>query len=213
MYAITNRHLCKDSTEEGYLRQIERICAAAPDGIVLREKDLSEEEYAILAAKVKVLCDERNVKLYIHNFPDVAKKLGIRRLHMPLAALKEMHNKSEAADSDCNGKVMSGESDRESEGNYFDELGSSVHSKEELELAIDAGVTYVFLGNIYETDCKPGLHGKGTVFIREMIEYSKTLTDRKLGFYAIGGISEDNIEEVLQAGADGACQMSAFMRK
>ena len=44
---ITNRKLCKDD----FLKRIQIIAAAQPKAIVLREKDLSEEAYTILAEK------------------------------------------------------------------------------------------------------------------------------------------------------------------
>ena len=38
---VTNRALCK----EDFLQRVEKIAANHPKGIILREKDLSEEEY------------------------------------------------------------------------------------------------------------------------------------------------------------------------
>ena len=49
---ITNRKLCKDD----FLKRIQIIAAAQPKAIVLREKDLSEEAYTILAEKVMHIC-------------------------------------------------------------------------------------------------------------------------------------------------------------
>ena len=46
--AVTNRSLC----ERPFLEQIERVCACHPKALILREKDLSEEEYFLLAKEV-----------------------------------------------------------------------------------------------------------------------------------------------------------------
>ena len=52
--AVSNRKLC----ERPFTEQIERVCQIKPEAIILREKDLSEEEYIILA--------ERIMEYYLH---------------------------------------------------------------------------------------------------------------------------------------------------
>ena len=51
--AVTNRSLC----ERPFLEQIERVCACHPKALILREKDLSEEEYFLLAKEVLGISD------------------------------------------------------------------------------------------------------------------------------------------------------------
>ena len=41
LIAVTNRHLCTHTFEE----HVERICRAHPKALILREKDLTEDEY------------------------------------------------------------------------------------------------------------------------------------------------------------------------
>ena len=50
--AVSNRKLC----ERPFLEQIERVCQMKPQAIILREKDLSEEEYRILSEEVLSVC-------------------------------------------------------------------------------------------------------------------------------------------------------------
>ena len=71
--AVTSRQLCPRPLWE----QIPRIRQAGISSIILREKDLSEDDYLRLAEKVFRACVENNVELTIHNYPQVAKKLGI----------------------------------------------------------------------------------------------------------------------------------------
>ena len=52
IYAITNRMLVSGD-EEAYFKQIEKIAAAKPDGIILREKDLSPSDYEIYAERCR----------------------------------------------------------------------------------------------------------------------------------------------------------------
>ena len=78
---VTNRHLAG----EHFIQQIETIANSGVDGIILREKDLKESEYESLARQVKKICDDAGLPLYLHTYRDVAKRLGITRLHLPLS--------------------------------------------------------------------------------------------------------------------------------
>ena len=55
--AVTHRKLCV----RPFLEQIERVLAQKPAGLILREKDLSWEEYAVLAKQVIPLCNQAGV--------------------------------------------------------------------------------------------------------------------------------------------------------
>ena len=118
-----------------------------------------------------------------HSFADAAEKNGIKRLHLPLFMLR----------------------DDPSLAKRF-RVGASVHSPEEAAEAERLSARYVIAGNVFETDCKKGLAGKGLQYIKEV----KAAVS--IPVYAIGGISADNIASVRDAGADGACIMSGFMR-
>lgn len=49
---VTNRHLAQGD----FLRQIERVTAAKPTALILREKDLTQEAYEELAVQVLAIC-------------------------------------------------------------------------------------------------------------------------------------------------------------
>lgn len=84
-------------------------------------------------------------------------------------------------------------------------IGASVHSVDEAVEAEQWGVDYVIAGHIFETSCKPDLSPRGLDFLREVCE------SVKIPVYAIGGINAENIGQIMQTGADGACIMSGFM--
>ena len=81
--AVTNRKLCQGD----FLTQVERIAAAHPRGLVLREKDLSEADYQALAAQVLPVCAAHGVPCMLHRFDRVARALGRTRIHLPLPYL------------------------------------------------------------------------------------------------------------------------------
>ena len=51
LIAVTNRHLCS----RPFTEQITRVCKLHPKALILREKDLPEEEYFSLARQVNTL--------------------------------------------------------------------------------------------------------------------------------------------------------------
>lgn len=183
--AITNRHLCKNTN---YLQQIKHIAQLHPKAIVLREKDLSLEEYIALAKKVLQICKKEDTKLILHNYTEAALVLQHSFIHLPISILSTIL----PSDNILSSITM---------------LGTSIHSVQEAILAEQLGCNYIFAGNIYNTDCKPGLAGKGLPFLKEVVN------SVHIPVYAIGGISLNNINEVLSTGAAGGCMMSGFMQQ
>ncbi len=182
---VTNRKLC----EKDFLVQIENVAKAYPKAIILREKDLTEQEYCILAEKVMKICDRYGVLCILHNFVNVAVSLESTAIHFPLFIFKEISEK--------NSEILK---------DKFKVIGVSCHSVEEAKLAEKLGCTYITAGHIFETDCKKGLAGRGTEFLKEVCE------SVSIPVYAIGGINKDNFREIKNAGAKGGCIMSGFMK-
>lgn len=83
LIAVTNRHLCS----RPFTEQITRVCKLHPKALILREKDLPEEEYFSLARQVKEICEQFKVPFIPHFYPAVARELGCDRLHLPLPLL------------------------------------------------------------------------------------------------------------------------------
>ena len=181
LICVTNRRLCA----EDFLVRLKKIAEAKPGAVVLREKDLSGEEYLRLARQAKIICEQSGTRLILHNFSDVAAELGADSLHLPLPKLREL---------------------TASQRGNFKALGTSCHSVENVIEAQIIGCTYVFAGHIFETDCKRGIKGRGLEFLSEVCARAE------IPVYAIGGISPQNYKSVIAAGASGACVMSGFMR-
>lgn len=85
-------------------------------------------------------------------------------------------------------------------------VGVSVHTEEEMELAVTGGADYVGIGPIYATnskfDAKPPA---GLTFL----EQARSLHPN-FPIVAIGGITAENAYEPLRAGADGVAIISAI---
>ena len=181
--AVTNRRL----SARPYLEQIERICSRHPRALLVREKDLTEEEYGCLAGSVYEICRNYQVPCIYHSFVGAASEKGVKAVHLPLPLLRKAAG---------NSLLKS-----------FETVGTSVHSPEEAWEAAELGASYLTAGHVYTTDCKKGLPPRGLSFLQEVCRTAD------LPVYAIGGIhTEEQIAEVMAAGAAGACIMSGAMR-
>lgn len=181
MICVTNRRLCNIE----FLDQVEKIMKAKPAAVLLREKDLQEEEYKELAKAVLEMEKTYHTPCILHTFYKTAKELKAKSIHLPMRILRSLSKE---------------------EREEFKILGSSCHSVEEAMEAEKLGCTYIFAGHVFATDCKKGLEPRGLTFLQEVCQ------SVKIPVYGIGGISPENIREVEEAGAKGGCIMSSAMK-
>ncbi len=186
MLAITNRHLCNND----FLAQIQDICTLNEKNtviksvsIVLREKDLPENDYKDLASKVLKICKKNNTECILHTYYKVASELNCKKIHLPLYVLKSKPDVCKE----------------------FNEVGVSIHSVYEAIEAINLGATYITAGHIFATDCKKDIPPRGLSFL------SSVCSSVNIPVYAIGGILPANAQKAINAGADGICIMSGLM--
>jgi thiamine-phosphate pyrophosphorylase len=77
-------------------------------------------------------------------------------------------------------------------------IGKSTHSLKQLQAACSELPTYVSLGPVFPTATKPTAEAVGLNYVKQGVE---ALADTGIGHVAIGGITLDNVEEVLHTGA------------
>lgn len=186
LLAVTNRHLCR----EPFLERIEKIAKEQrADYLLLREKDLEHEQYVCLAEECKKILEPSSVRLVLHSDVEAALELSIDAIHLPFSLFREkflaMPQKTKER---------------------FTLVGVSVHSVEEAVFVENHGGSYVTAGHIFATDCKKGVPPRGLEFLKEVCQ------SVSIPVYAIGGIDETKMEEVMQAGAFGGAVMSGFMQ-
>ena len=83
--AVTNRSLC----QRPFAEQIERVCSLHPKAVILREKDLPEEEYSRLAEQILEICKRYQVPCILHTYVNVAEKLHHPYIHLPMFLLEK----------------------------------------------------------------------------------------------------------------------------
>lgn len=154
----------------------------------LREKGehaLKGQELEHFAIACQTLCKQYHVPFIVNDDVDLALKIDADGVHVGQddRALEEIRTKFK-------GKIV----------------GVSVHTKEEMMMAVEGGADYVGIGPIYQTKSKPDAKKPaGVTFLHQArIMYPE------FPVVAIGGITEQNASEVIQAGADGVAVISAI---
>lgn len=178
LYFITNRNL---TTKDKFINVIDEAIVSGVDRIILREKDLNDDQLLLLGRTVQELIAGYDCKLIINSNINVAKEINAFGLHLPY---REFINYDKS---------------------FRGEIGVSVHSLEEAIEACKNGASYILAGHIFATKCKEGLKPRGIEFIREI------KASVKVPVIALGGIYPHNAKLVLDASADGIAVMSTIM--
>ena len=192
MYLITNRNLC---SEQEYFERIKEACINGVDNIIIREKDLTDEEVKMIYDKISSSLPvevRKKTSILVNSKFKVYEETDCDGIHLPFWLFKE----------------------RLQEGYDFNigkQIGLSLHSAEEVsemeELCSKYGVkvSYITLSHIYETKCKEGLKPRGL----ELLQKGGKLT--KVKVVALGGIDSSNAKETLKY-CDDIAVMSLIMK-
>ena len=153
------------------------LVGAGVDLIQLREKESEAGDLLRLADPILAACREAGVPFVLNDRPDVALALGADGVHV-------------------------GQNDLPIEftRRFFGEgiVGLSTHAPGEVDRALDRSdlIDYLAVGPCYATPTKPGRPAAGL----ELVRYAAEL-HTELPWFAIGGISDANLDEVIAAGA------------
>lgn len=179
IFVITNRKLCPDD----FLNRIRLVASGHPSGIILREKDLSHTEYAMLAQDCRDICSEYQIPFIVNSHIAVAERLEIPSIQLSFSSLTAHHDRLK----------------------LFLQVGVSVHSLAEAQVAEQMGVDYLIAGHIFETSCKESIQPRGIQYLKEICKKVS------IPVYSIGGINESRVADVIRAGSSGVCVMSQLM--
>ena len=114
---ITNRALVQGD----FLMQMEKAVHLHPHALILREKDLTDEEYEQLAGKVLEICRKENVACFLHSRIAISRKVGCKRIHLSIPILQNLT-----------------ESERTRLRKEFEEISISCHSLSDVQTAVNA---------------------------------------------------------------------------
>jgi thiamine-phosphate pyrophosphorylase len=163
-----------------------KCAAGGADCIQLRAKDIKDDKLFALAVEFVKICRDAGVVSIINDRTDIAVAAGADGVHLGQNDLPvEQARKLQLAPMI---------------------IGKSTHSLKQLRAACAEGLTYVGLGPVFATPTKPGADAVGLEYVTGATE---VLADTGIAHVAIGGITTDNVENVLDAGAESIAVCSA----
>jgi len=170
------------ATEESVLRA---ALEGGADMLQLRDPTLTDDELLAAAGAYRSLCDEHGALMWLNDRPDLAVRAGADGVHlgqedMPVGAARAL----------VGNELL---------------IGVSTHSPDQLDAAIAAGADQVSVGPVWETPTKPGRAATGLDYVRHAARGKPPVP-----WFAIGGISARNVDEVVAAGATRAVVVRAL---
>ena len=187
LYAFVDSAYLKDREPADLARQ---LCDGGADLIQLRAKDWSADRLRETALKLLPITQSANVGLVVNDHWKIAGEIGADICHLGQEDFFESGVTSVADLEPPNPKLK---------------LGLSTHAPEQAGRAIKAGADYLAFGPVYATPTKPGRPAVTLDYVR----WAAAHADRP--WFAIGGITLENIEDVLEAGARRICVVSAIL--
>jgi len=166
-----------------------KYAASGADCIQLRAKTLPDDRLFALAAEFVKMCRDKGSLSVINDRTDIAVAAGADGVHL-------------------------GQNDLPVEQARALQLapliiGKSTHGLDQLRAACQENPTYVALGPVFATGTKPDVPAVGLEYVSQA---QAVLAGTGSGQVAIGGITLDNVEEVLKAGARAIAVCAAVMK-
>lgn len=164
---------------------IEAFLDADCDLFIVRQKDMSDENFAARLAEIGELSRLMSFRFIVHHAVAVAAETGAAGVHL-----------TSQSTSITKARALLG---------HEAVIGYSAHGLEEAEQAQTDGANYILLGAIFDT---PKPHpGHPILGLETLTHVCRSL---KIPVYAIGGINETNIAAVKHAGAAGFSALRAL---
>jgi len=177
--AAARLYLCTDARErqQDLVPFLDAVLGSGVDIVQLRQKELEAADELRFLELFRPSCDRHGALLAVNDRADVAYAAGADVLHLgqqdlPVGVARELLGPGPL-------------------------IGLSTHAPAQTAAgAVAEGVDYFCAGPVWATPTKPGRPAAGL----DLIRYAAAL-DTERPWFGIGGISHDNLDEVLAAGA------------
>ena len=184
LYFITDESLIP---ENNYFNVIDSVLRHKPQFIQLRAKNVEKKDLLNKAKKIREISARYGVKFIVNDYPDVAIDSGADGVHIghlddAYLKIRDMIGHNKIIGVSCYGDIE--------RCIKFSELGAD----------------YIAIGTPYFTKTKPE---RIKTELSQMVEIVNKVT--KTPIFAIGGIGNSNINEILNVGVDGIAVPISFL--
>ena len=165
------------SQDDSFLKKFKEIVNRPTINVIqLRAHSLNDQEYYSLAQKCVDLCGKRNIKLILNRNEKLVHESNADGMHLTSKKLLSLKK-------------------RPLTKNYL--LGASCHNLQEIEHANELKLDYIFIGPVLEK------HQIKACKILKWGEFAKLSKFSQIPSYAIGGLSNTDIETSIRLGGQG----------
>ncbi|TAK92862.1 MAG: thiamine phosphate synthase [Verrucomicrobia bacterium] len=189
LYTFVDTAYLRGRAPEVVARQ---LCDGGSDLIQLRAKSSSLAEIKLLAEKILPVTRNAGVRLVINDSLAVADEVGAEFCHLGQEDFFDAGFTHVSQLSTLNSQPG---------------IGLSTHAPDQAKHAIAAGADYIAIGPVFATGTKPTAKPVTLEYVRWAAR------EVKIPWFAIGGITLTNLDEVLAAGARRICVVSAILNQ
>jgi thiamine-phosphate pyrophosphorylase len=154
---------------------IEAALLGGVDIVQLRMKDADDAAVLRVARVFGELCARHGALFIVNDRPDLAVQAGADGVHVGQDDVAVAQARSVVGPDRL--------------------VGLSTHSEAQIDAAAHAGIDYIGVGPVHATPTKPGRSAVGLPLVRYAAAHAS------VPFFAIGGIDQDNVGAVRDAGA------------
>lgn len=168
----------------------QQLCDGGADLIQLRAKQSSQDEIRRMAETILRITTSANVGLVINDYPEIAREIGAELCHLGQEDFFDAGHKHVSELRTPRSALR---------------IGLSTHAPAQAKRATEAGADYLAIGPVYATGTKPAARPVTLEYVRWAAGHVN------VPWFAIGGIALENLDDVLAAGAQRICVVSAIL--
>ncbi|MFM8459115.1 MAG: thiamine phosphate synthase [Chthoniobacterales bacterium] len=164
----------------------EKLLEGGVDILQLRAKNADKSVIAALAEEIHVLTEPLGVPLVLNDYPELLRDVPAEGAHVGQDDMSVPEARAAAERP-----VI---------------IGKSTHSLSQARAAAEEGADYIGFGPLFATPTKPGRPAIG------LQDIGAAHADVNVPIFCIGGIKEENLPEVLAAGARRIVIVSGWLK-
>ena len=182
----------------------QQLCDGGADLIQLRAKQSPLDEVRSMAEAILPVTRRAGIGLVINDYPSLAAEVGAEFCHL---GQEDFFGAGYTHVSQLAGAMNSDEAPAEPRQALTPQVrfGFSSAAPEQTKRAVAAGAEYLGVGPVYPTGTKPTARPVTLEYVRW------AAANVRIPWFAIGGITLENLDEVLAAGAQRICVVSAIL--
>ncbi len=180
LYVLITSSMCPGSARQ----TAQAAITGGAEVLQLREKDVCDAEFLALAAEMRELADETGRIFIVNDRPDIASIVGADGLHL---------GQTDLPIAEARRLLRPGAA-----------IGRSCHNIHQVRAAVTEGADYISIGPMFETTTKDAGPLAGLELLKQATE------EVSLPIVPIGGITADNIDQLIEAGAKRVAVCSAI---